>query len=392
VRIHRLFHLLFYLFCFTIPLHQLVSVRLLIAALVVSFFVKPQRPISSLKSSWDTGLYILVLIAGLVYSQDLISGFKVLETSFSLMAIPIVMNRMGNSESAEIERYFKVFCFGLFAACLICLAHAGFQYYESRDIQSFSFYKLTSFLNFHPTYFAYYLIFAITYCLYAVYYGDMKFNGVGGILFASFLFCMLLLTGSKTTFVCLLLVFSFFILKFLVEKRTTHRRNAIVAIVTMLICLFIVNYTEGDIRSRTLNDSWERMILWESTFRAVPDLIFGVGTGDYKIELNNYYRSHQLTAFAAESLNSHNQILQLLFSNGLLGVLAFVLLIARPLYLAVRTQNMLAVLTFFPFVIYGITEVFLGRYQGVVFFAWLHQVFTFWMLSEKPAFLNKLSN
>jgi hypothetical protein len=50
-------------------------------------------------------------------------------------------------------------------------------------------------------------------------------------------------------------------------------------------------------------------------------------------------------------------------------------MIVRPIYLSVRNRNILGTLIFFPFLIYGMTEVFLGRYQGVVFFALLHQLF-----------------
>jgi len=134
------------------------------------------------------------------------------------------------------------------------------------------------------------------------------------------------------------------------------------------------------------NDYWERLVLWESALKATPDMIWGVGTGDYKNVLNEYYVSHDLSKFADSSFNSHNQFIEVLFSNGLIGVVSLLLLVGRPLYLSVRNQNVLASLTFFPFIIYGMTEVFLGRYQGVVFFALLHQSFVTYYLSHKPSF------
>lgn len=391
MRINQLFQILFYLFCFTIPLNQFINVRILIATLIVSFFVPPRQSFEHLRKSWDVIFYILVLVIGLTYSEDLTLGFRVIETSFSFLALPIIMNRIRHLKEFSAERYFKVFCYGLLMACVICLTNACVQFTRNNEFQFFFFYEFTSIINFHPTYFAYYIIFAITYCLYVVYYENRNFDVVLGASLATFLFLMLLLTGGKTTFVCLLLVFSFFILKFLVERRTARMTYTIILILSMLVCLFIVNYLEGGIRDSALNDSWERMILWESTFKAVPNVLFGVGTGDYKSELNNYYLTHQLTRFATENLNSHNQVIQLLFSNGILGVLAFIFLVSRPLYLAVKTQNMLTVLVFFPFIIYGITEVFLGRYQGVVFFVWLHEIFVVSLKAEKPKVIELIS-
>jgi len=388
---NQLFQILFYLFCFTIPLNQFINVRVLIATLIVSFFVKSHQSYDHLRKSWDIVIYILVLVIGLAYSDDLALGFRIIETSFSFLALPIIVNKIQYLEEFSAEKSFRIFCYGLFVACVICLINATIQFMSNGDLQSFFFYELTGIINFHPTYLAYYIIFAITYYLYVVYYDSRKFERVSGILLASFLFLMLLLTGGKTTFVCLLLVFSFFILKFLVERRTSQMTYSILLILSMLSCLFIVNHLEGDFRYSALSDSWERMILWESAFKAVPNVLFGVGTGDYRAELNNYYLTHQLTQFAIENLNSHNQIIQLLFSNGILGVLSFIFLLLRPLYLAVKSQNMLFVLVFFPFIIYGITEVFLGRYQGVVFFVWLHEIFVVSLRAEKLKIVEQIS-
>jgi O-antigen ligase len=146
-------------------------------------------------------------------------------------------------------------------------------------------------------------------------------------------------------------------------------------IVLMLSCMFLISVVENGNRAFALNDSWERAILWESAISANATPFFGVGTGDYKIALNDYYTKHNLEQFASESYNAHNQLIQLLFSNGVFGLLAFSIMIGRPLYLAVKKKNILAILCIFPFLIYGMTEVFLGRYQGIVFFALLHQIF-----------------
>jgi O-antigen ligase len=113
-----------------------------------------------------------------------------------------------------------------------------------------------------------------------------------------------------------------------------------------------------------------------------------VGTGDYKDVLNQFYRDHNMPAYADLSYNAHNQFIQVFFSNGLLGLTCVVLLLARPFYLSVKRQYLLGALIFFPFFIYGTTEVFLGRFQGLVFFALLHQLFI--VFYEKNSFYTKL--
>ena len=184
---------------------------------------------------------------------------------------------------------------------------------------------------------------------------------------------MLLLTGGYTAFISLILVFSFFVLKFFIEDRTPPKRLTFILILLMVATMFVVNSTRHN--KMILDDSWERFVLWESAIKANPNLLFGVGTGDYKVEMNRYYQNHAMPQFANESYNSHNQFIQLFFSNGLIGLFAIALLVIRPLYLSYKSQNVFGILILFPFLIYGVTEVFLGRYQGVVFFALLHQIF-----------------
>jgi len=139
--------------------------------------------------------------------------------------------------------------------------------------------------------------------------------------------------------------------------------------------------TSAEFRSLSnQNDYWERMALWKSAIAANTNSLFGVGTGDYNLVLNEYYRGHEMNHFAEENFNSHNQFIQMYFSNGLVGLFSLLLVLGRPLYVSVKQRNLLGILLYFPFLMYGVTEVFLGRYQGVVFLALVHQI----LVSQRP--------
>lgn len=372
----------FYLFSFTIPLNQFISTRILLGVVAISLFTFRRANGFAIRNLWDVILYILVLIVGLAYSTDIITGLRVLETSFPFLALPVAAGALLSWKSTEIRSCFRFFVWGTFLACIICLVNAvlASQTGLKEDIFAYNF---TSLLGFQPIYFAYFLIFGITYSLFVLYYKDSAFGVSTGILVCSVMFLSLLLTGTKTSFICLLLVFSFFILKTLVEDRNRVRWLTTLFIAVMLACMFIVSLV--DINNwNASSDAWERLALWESAFNAVPNIIWGVGTGDYKIVLNEYYTSHQLIEFAEDGMNAHNQLIQILFSNGVLGLISFVLMVAHPIYRSVRSGNMFALVSLFPFVIYGITEVFLGRYQGVVFWVWMHQTFLNLIIVEEP--------
>jgi O-antigen ligase len=369
------------LFIFLIPVSQFLSIRLLVVACILSLFNKAvlQNLIKAFRNAWDIALFLSILIFGLFYSQDINTGIRVLETSFSLLALPLIFNTVTRFREIELQKTIASFLLGLVVACAICLSNAAISFSQTGLIKSFFFYQFTDILDFQPTYFAYYLCFAISAILYFIYYEKSKYPTWIAVTCILFFFSILMLTAGRTAYIAMLLIFSFFILKFLFEEsRSFSISLAFVVSSMLLICMLLINYldvnTGFDVAAEN-NDYWERIMLWESAIKANPNLLFGVGTGDYYDVLNNYFRSQGNLRYAESNFNSHNEFIHSFLSNGLIGLFSVLWLLGRPLYLSVKYQNMLGILTFFSFFIYGVTEVFLGRYQGVVFFAFLHQCF-----------------
>jgi O-antigen ligase len=373
---------------FLIPISSFLSVRLTVAAFIICMFPfshADEKRSFSLRDSWDLIFYFSILFLGLVYSQDIRAGLKDLETNFSFVALIFIFFRIQPLNEKKLNQIFYLFTLGLSVASVICIINALIKYIKASHTSVFFFYELTDIINSHPTYFAYFLIFGITISLYSLNDSRPLFHSLLSIVLIVFFFFVLLLTGGQSAFVSLLFVFSFFVLKFLIDEKTKERKIVFALACLMIISMFFTSRAINDDRDFILTDSWERFILWESALKATPNLLFGVGTGDYKEVLNQYYQTHGLPRFAKDSYNSHNQFIQILFTNGILGLTAILILIARPIYLSIRCNDALGILVFFPFLIYGMTEVFLGRYQGVVFFALFHQVFTSYYSTVKQS-------
>jgi O-antigen ligase len=358
---------------FLIPLTQYIGVRLLVVTAVVSLFAKfnfrtlPQR-------GWDIWLYLGVLALGLLYSDDTSAGLRTLETSLSLLALPIIFNAL-DSDKNKIRLVYYSFVFGLLAASFICVGSAFYEYRQTGNPDLLFFEQLTDVLSYQPTYLAYYLILSIGFTLYALFYHQSKLRAYMLMVIVLFSFMVLMLSGGRTAFISVLLIFSFFILKYLLEERTAHKNLVFALVAFMTLSLFVVNSIEyWNVMWPQQSDYWERNDLWESAIKANPDPILGVGTGDDRQMLNQYYKAHGLEQFAANNYNAHNQFLQTYLTNGLLGLLAMLIMVGRPLYFALRSGDTQGILIYFPFLIYGMTEVFLGRYQGVVFFGLVHQL------------------
>lgn len=355
-----------------------MATRLLVLALVVSLFVRnnPGEFFARwFRRSWDVLLYILVLVAGVIYSSDKTTATGVLETNFCFLGFSLILARLESFDEVYRNSLLRSFTTGVIVAALICTVYAIYRFSKGEGPDVFYFYEFTNIIQSHPTYTAYHIIFAITFLLVGYSSGLSRFNGKQMIAIITFLFAVLILTGGRTAFVSLLLVVAFFVLRFFTEDKAPNSGYLAILSAVMLICMLLASEYSDRYNTMMQNDSWERFSLWKSAVQASDNILLGVGTGDYKTELNDYYREHGMTQYERGSFNAHNQFLQIYFSNGLLGLVVLVIMFARPLYTSVRRRNAMGVLVFFSFIIYGMTEVFLGRFQGVVFYAMMHQIF-----------------
>jgi O-antigen ligase len=373
-----------YFLAFSIPLSQFISSRFLLVAFVLVILIHRQFTHRLVRKTIDVLIYFFVAIIGLLYSANLEEGLRSLETGACFLAIPLVFNLIHPFTTKELRKILAFFAFGVTFSCLICIVNAFVSYSGNASFSYFFFHEFTNIIDFQPTYFANYLVFSITFALYSLSYDEDFLNSRVVIFSTLFFFFVLMLSGGKTSFMSLLLVFSFFILRFFLDGNKKIYAPTISLIIAMMICMFFVTFYESGSRTLILNDSWDRYDLWKSAIFANENVLFGVGTGDYKVVLNEYFISHSMEKYAFDSMNSHNQFIQSYLSNGLLGLLAIIFLLGRPLYLSFIRGYTFGILVFFPFLLYGMTEVFLGRYQGVVFFAFLHQAFISYLDSSKP--------
>jgi O-antigen ligase len=381
--ISKLHYWLMLTFSFSISLSDFFSLRLLILLAVISTLINFKSIGKFILRQWEVLLYFVVLLTGLVYSTDLMKGLRLIETSASLLLVPLVFHQHVITEKIKAEDIFISFIAGVIVSCLICLAYAFTTFLQTGDINRFLYYNFTQIVDVHPTYIAYYIIFSITWFLHKLYFNFNQSNRIIIHIVVFFLFGVLLLTGGQTSFISLLLVFSFFILKFILESRLNIKVFTIIQIGVMLVMMFTVS---SRISNSDLNDSWDRFSLWGAGIQANSNPFIGEGTGGYQDVLNKYYENHQMLDYAETSMNSHNQFIQVYFSNGLIGLVSILLLLSIPIYKSFKMGSSLGILIFFPFLVYGMTEVFLGRYEGVVFFALLRQVFLCYLSVEKAEY------
>ncbi|HQV00181.1 MAG TPA: O-antigen ligase family protein, partial [Bacteroidia bacterium] len=138
-----------------------------------------------------------------------------------------------------------------------------------------------------------------------------------------------------------------------------------------------------------LNNAWQggnpsghsltmRLLFWKASLHIISNhLLFGVGTGDNKLELDKYYASNTPQLFKQFWLRSHNQFLAIAVSFGLTGLLIFITMLLWPATKLNRWSQFLYVTFFITAICSFLTEDTLETQAGVTFFAFFNTFFLF---------------
>ena len=141
---NKILPFLFYAFCFTLPLSSFLNARLLFVTVVTSLFLLVQKfsfKIFLLKS-WDLFLFFLILIMGLVYSTDIELGLRQLETSLSLIGVPLMVFGVNGFSKNKMAMAFYAFAAGAFIASIVCLINSLVLFSQTGQWSVFFFQQL----------------------------------------------------------------------------------------------------------------------------------------------------------------------------------------------------------------------------------------------------------
>jgi O-antigen ligase len=124
----------------------------------------------------------------------------------------------------------------------------------------------------------------------------------------------------------------------------------------------------------------DRFIIWNAVNNIMKKyLLFGVGTGDIQDELNKEYLKKGNFTLAEVNTNAHNQYMEVILENGLVGLSLFLSVFGMMFYIAITEKNILyfmfLLIVFFSFLF----ETMLNRLAGVSFFA----LFSFLLIHTK---------
>ncbi len=96
---------------------------------------------------------------------------------------------------------------------------------------------------------------------------------------------------------------------------------------------------------------------------------FGLGSGNVQPNLNECYKHNFLTKQYFSQYNAHNEYLSILVRNGISGLASWIMVLIYGFYKSIRKNNVIGFMFLFLFAFGILTEVYLNRIIGVLFFA-----------------------
>lgn len=346
-------------------------------------------------------LYISYLV-GLLYTTNLSSGLRDLETKLSILILPLIFFFGWKMDNARYKQVLWALVWGCTVSAIYSYISSYFDYVAGKEgeaagvpgmwnfgINHWLSSRLTK--HFHPSYLSMYVNLAIM----AIFYiSDWPRKSVrtGHYLLVIFLVVFVFFINAKSglVFLAMLIMLYLYVLIFRMKKI----KEAVVAAVgfTMVgAVLWIaapefalkikaaVNALTGQgVSTRTDDSSAARRIIWSASSEVIRENFpQGAGTGDVKDELLEKYGEMGFEMGVREKLNSHNQFFQTTVAIGMHGLLLLCACLLYPAMLALHRRNYFQILLAALLIINFITESMLETQAGVVFFAFFAPLFAF---------------
>ncbi len=370
------------------------------------------------KGSWLIKIllvYGVLLLVGLLYTEQTHDGWFSLERKVFLFVMPVVIASTRSITQLHVRRIFWLFVASCLLVALICLVNAvgdwnayrtgsfpadhlyfldpnNVELMKTRGIWFFlSYIPLASAISIHPTYLSLYMSFCCVFIFFElphIRHTAVRCAGIAlAILFAAFLS----LLASRVIMIAVLLLLSAFVLGHI------PRQNLITRIAIGMAIVVVLSVMLGNPISRKrqlqevvstplavqddhvyANSIGIRVSLWWLGWQSYVhgNVLVGNGTGDVLHVMEGAARSHGISNIL-NTYDPHNQYLYILIGNGLLAFAAFVLYLMIPAFRAWQSGEWLMVAFTFLIAMTCFTETVLELQKGIAFFALVHPLLAF---------------
>lgn len=336
-------------------------------------------------------VYYLWQAIGLIYTTDIKMGLLNLFGRLALILFPLVLIFPGETIKNKAKILIRIFALSTFLFILFCFVYALYRSVSLQNgLWTFNphpaeypwlsyFYGSDLTISQHPSYIAMYVLLSVFICFESWFDRSTKFQYriLWLILGFLLLISMYFLSSRAGILISLILIPFYIIYKFNRLRKGKFIWIVVILIVILLIPLVLknkrVDYLYGEVFNKQVDYQRKkdpRFLIWGSALNIVrQNLLLGVGIGDVRTELAKEYERIGEVEMAKERLNAHNQFLEVLLENGIIGLVLFISMFICMFYIAFSDKNLLYGMFILMLFMFFLFETILYRLAGVSFFS-----------------------
>jgi len=325
-------------------------------------------------------LYYLLLIIGMLWTDNQIFGLSKIENKLSFILFPVLFRF--SKINLNIRTIFSILLFGLFISLI---------FYESIGVYKSIYYPVVDHYNYltgvkftvfmHRGYFSLYLIIGIAICISRML---NKKDFAIHLLLYTFFTIGLFQTFSKAGVLCFIVVHIIYIIHTIINKWKTAKKKHMVFLIaiSMIAILFSIKsvivridktiYALNHIKledNNSIESNQARLIMWNTSLKVIKDnFIYGTGTGDYNDELIKRNKRYKNLGVVSSELNSHNQFLNTFVQLGLIGFLVLFAIFYSYFRIALKNRDLLIVIIGVSFLLNFLFESIIETQSGIILF------------------------
>jgi O-antigen ligase len=380
---------LLYFFILSLSLSPKIAHLFAGAALIAWLFERDKNwrnlltPLALLPIGW----WIWHVVCNFLIHQTGQHGVTDITLNISFLLFPLAFFTTTFSET-DFIKLIRGFINGIFLAALYCFVLSVYAYYNSGDINVLFYESLVAPLDFHPTYFGWYLSFALFINLFFIKQDWQKADTIQktlAVITQVFYFIFLLLLGSR---IAILAVFITAACWFLYEMQQKGKiLLASISIIASggvsLLLISQINFLKWRFAAifpfLVPNSSVKilhidpRTALFKTVLEVIKaNPILGIGISASKTLIENTQTSAHIILN-----NTHNQFLQTQLTTGIIGsflLLSFLFFILKKALKTPKSSLITFIIPIFCllFVLCSMTEALLERERGILFFVFFY--------------------
>jgi O-antigen ligase len=374
---------------FSIKLSNLALIIIVILAFITSSLHDKRKRILENWQLLIYPFYFILLLFGLLYTSNLYYGGKILESSIPFLILPLFLGTAPMFTERDKNRIFLSIVASALVASMYCVI-MNLKFLSENDLEfRYFFYweyaheHLTSFIGFHPTYFAVFILISILIVLF-VFLWDSVVKSILNILLLGFFAFFLFMLGSKIGIVLMILVALVGGAK-IVKKGSAKLIPVLIILATSIAILgyktpvvywrFKSSFDSvvSLLSKNKIKDYDYRLFHWTCALQKIKEEpLVGFGTGDFLEQLNNCYAGLERKDLI--DFNSHNQFFDLWIALGITGLFVCFVTFIAPIYLSFRRNNFLFISISLVFFFVSLTESIFWSQKGIVLFCFFTSI------------------